>query len=86
MFVICGAESVNNKLRIRFGEDKTKAILFFTKKKKRKIETLHTKYGNINVIKYSKVTYLGRQLDKNLSGKVMALKVISKISGRLRFL
>ena len=77
---------VGNKLSIRFGEDKTKYALFSTKNKKKKIGTLEIKYDNINIKQYSKVTYLGCELDKNLSGKAMALKVINKIDSRLHFL
>ena len=54
---------VDNKLSIDFGEDKTKSILFSTKSKKKKIGTLEIKYGNINIKLYSKVTYLGCELD-----------------------
>ena len=34
----------DNKLHIHFGEDKTKSILFSTKNRKRKIETLDIEY------------------------------------------
>ena len=54
---------VDSKLSIDFGEDKTKSILFSTKSKKKKIGTLEIKYGNINIKLYSKVTYLGCELD-----------------------
>ena len=54
------------------------------KNRKKKIGPLN--YGNINIKKYSKVTYLGCKLDENLSGETMALKVINKINSRLRFL
>ena len=77
---------VDSKLSIHFGDDKTKSILFSTKNKKKKIGTLEIKYGNINIKQYSKVTYLGCELDENLSGEAMALKVINKINSRLRFL
>ena len=77
---------VDNKLNIHFGEDKTKSILFFTKNKKKKTGILEIKYGNINIKQYSKVTYLGYEGEVNLSEEAMALKVISKINGRLRFL
>ena len=46
------------------------------------------KIGALN-IKYEttlKVIYLGWKLDNNQSGEAMALKVINKINGRLRFL
>ena len=68
------------------GEDKIKYVLFSTKNKKKKIGTLEIKYGNINIKQYSKVTYLGCELNKNLSGEAMALKVINKINCRLSFL
>ena len=77
---------VDNKLIIHLRGDKTKSILFSTKSKKKKIGALEIKYGNINIKRYSKVNYLGCELDKNLSGEAMALKVINKISSRLRFL
>ena len=50
---------VDNKLSIHFGEDKTKSILFSTKNRKRKIETLDTKYDDVKIKQYSKVIYLG---------------------------
>ena len=77
---------VDNKLSIHLGEDKTKSILFSTKNKKNKIGTLEIRYVNVNIKQYSKVTYLGCERDKNLSGEAMALKVINKINSRLRFL
>ena len=77
---------VGNKLSIHFGKDKTKYVLFSTKNKKKKIGTLEIKYDNINIKEYSKVTYLSCELDKNLSGEAMTLKVINKIDSRLHFL
>ena len=76
---------VDNKLSIHFGEDKTKFILFFTKNRKRKIGTLDIQYGDINIKQYSKVTYLGCDVGESLLGEAMALKVINKINGRLKF-
>ena len=43
------------------------------------------KHGTIQIKQYHTVIYLGCVIDKNLSGETMALKVISKISCRLRF-
>ena len=68
------------------GTIKTKSVLFSTKNKKRKIGTFEIKYGNINIKQYLKVTNLGCELDENLSGEVMALKIINKINIRLCFL
>ena len=76
---------VNNKLSIHFGDDKTKSILFSTKTKK-KIGRLEIKYGNINMNRYSKVTYLGCEIDEILSEEAMALNVINKINSRVHFL
>ena len=77
---------VDNKLSIYFGEDKTKSILFSTKNRKWKIGTFDIQHGDVKIKQYSKVTYLGCELDESLSGEVMALKVIIKINGRLKFL
>ena len=77
---------IYNKLSIEVGEDKTKSILFSTKSRKRTIWTLGIKYGDVKIKQYSKVTYLGCELDESLSGEAMALKVINKINGRLKFL
>ena len=77
---------VNNKLSIYFGEDKTKSILFSTKSRKKKIGILDVQYGDIKIKQCSKVTYLGCELDKSLSGEAMSLKVINKINGKIKFI
>ena len=77
---------VDNKLSIHLWEDKTKSMLLSTKNRKRKIGTLHIQYGDAKIKQYSKVTYLGWELDKSLSAEAMALKVINTINGRLKFL
>ena len=76
----------DNKLSINFGEDKTKSILFSTKNRKRKTGNLNIQYGDVKIKQYSKVTYLGCELEESLFGEAMALKVINKINGRLKFL
>ena len=68
---------VDNKLSIHFGEDKTKSILFTSKQRNVGILSIH--HGIIQIKPHSKVTYLGRILDEDLSGESMATKVISKI-------
>ena len=55
------------------------------KTEKRKIGTLGIQYDDVKIKQNSRVTYLGCELDKNLSGEAMALKVINKIDGRLKF-
>ena len=77
---------VDNKLSIHFGEDKTKCILFGTKHRLNKVNSLEVNYGEIHIKQYHTVTYLGCLLDETLSGESMALKVINKINSRLRFL
>ena len=77
---------VNNKLSIHFGEDKTKSILFASKQRAKNIRQLNIKYKDINIKQPSEVTYLGRVLDETMSGEPMALNVINKINGKLKFL
>ena len=73
-------------MSIHVGEDKTGSILFSTKNRKRKIETLDIQYGDVKIKQYSKVIYLGCELDESLSWQATALKVVNKINGRLKFL
>ena len=77
---------VDNKLSIHFGEDKTKSILFSSKRKIKKAIPLNIQYKDIKIKQYSKVTYLGCILDETLSGESMAIHVINKVNSRLRFL
>ena len=50
---------VNNKSSINFGEDKTKAILFASKRKIISARKLNLKYKDIIIKQHSHVTYLG---------------------------
>ena len=77
---------VDNNLSIHFGKDKTKSVLFVNKWKAKNINQLNIKYKNINMTQHSEVTYLGSMLDEAMSGEPMALKVITKINGKLKFL
>ena len=77
---------VDNRLSIHFGEDKTKSILFASKRKIKRFPKLNIKYENIQIKQHSKVTYLGFILDETMSGESMALKVINKINSRLKSL
>ena len=47
---------VDNKLSIHFGEDKTKSILFCSKRKIKNSKPLNIKYNDIEIKQYSKVT------------------------------
>ena len=53
---------VDNKLTIHFGEDKTKSIIFASKRKSAR--TLNVKYKNIKIKQLSRVTCLGCILDE----------------------
>ena len=63
---------LDNKLSIHFGEDKTKSILFGSKRKLRKVSKLNITYQGINIKQNSQVTYLGCILDETMSGEAMA--------------
>ena len=67
---------IDNKLSIHFGEDKTKCILFASKRKIKHSGKLEISYNNIQIKQYSLLTYLGCILDDTMSGKAMATKTI----------
>ena len=50
---------VDNKLSIHFGEDKTKSIIFGSKRKLRSLKELDIRRGNVKIKQHSEVTYLG---------------------------
>ena len=77
---------LDNRLSINFGEDKTKSILFASKRKIKRVPKLKIKFNNIQIKQHSKVTHLGFILDETMSEESMALKVINKINSRLKFL
>ena len=69
--------AINNKLSIHFGEDKTKSILFTSKRKVKKFQKIETIYNIIQIKQHSQITYLGSILEETMPGKSMAHKVIS---------
>ena len=75
---------LDNKLSIHFGDDKTKSILFSSKRKVKSLDPLNITYNRIK--QHFKVKYLGCILDATLSGESMALYVAIKINSKLRFL
>ena len=77
---------VENKLSIHFGEDKTKSILFGTKRRLNADDKLEISRRQIKIKQHTEVKYLGCLLDSNLSGRGMAIKVLNKVNSRLRFL
>ena len=70
---------MDNKLSIHFGEDKTKSILFSSKRKIKKASPLNIQYKDIKIKQYTKATYLGCILDETLCGKSMTIHVIKQI-------
>ena len=77
---------LDNKLSIHFGEDKTKSILFGSKRKLKKVGKLNITYQGTDIKPYSQVTYLGCILDEAMSGEPVAYKTIQKINSRLNYL
>ena len=77
---------VENKLSIHFGDDKTKSIVFGSKRRLKKLDNLDIRRGDTKISQQKKVTYLGCILDDDISGESMASRVMNKISSRLRFL
>ena len=77
---------VDNKLSIHFGEDKTKSILFGTKRRLKGLRELNIRYKDIEIKQNYQVKYLGCLLENSLSGESMALQALTKINGRLKFL
>ena len=77
---------VDNKLSVHFGEEKTKSILFGTKRQLKNQRDLDLRYGDLKIKQHSKVTYLGCILDNDLSGESMATKVLRLVNNRLKFL
>ena len=73
---------VDNKLSIHLGEDKTKSILFASKRRIKKLQKLEIIYNNFRIKQHSQVTYLGCILEEKMSGESMDNKVISKVNGR----
>ena len=70
---------VSNKLSIHFGKDNSKSILFGTKRKLTKENSVDIRYGEIHIKQYHTVTLLGCTLDKDLLEESMVLiKAIKK--------
>ena len=76
---------IDNKLSVHFGEEKTKSILFGTKRQLKNQRDLVLRYGDIEIKQHSKVTYMGCILDNDLSGESMITKALSLVYGRQNF-
>ena len=77
---------VDNKLSIYFGEDKTKSILFASKRKIKNLQKIEIIYNNIRIRYHSRVTYLGCILEETMSGESVGHIVISRVNARLKLL
>ena len=77
---------VDNKLSTHFGEDKTKSVLFSSKRNLKLVEKLDIKYKEIKIKQHKHMNYLWCVLDETMTGETMALTVIEKINSRLKFL
>ena len=77
---------MENKLSIHFGEDKTKSIIFGSKRRLKDIHKLDIRRGEIEIKQHKEVKYLGCIFECNTSGEAMAVKVLNKVNSRLRFL
>ena len=73
-------------MKADIGKDKTKSILFGSKRLIKRQQKLKINYGDIEIEQYDSVKYLGCILDNDLSGESMASNALSKINGRLKFL
>ena len=77
---------IDYKLSVHFRDDKTKSILFASKRRAKNMRKLNIRYKEINITQQVQVTYLGCVLDESISDERMALKVVNKINGKLKFL
>ena len=75
---------IDNKLSLHLG--KTESLLFASNRKLKQQKFLRIPCNGIKVGGKEVVTYLGGQLDQDLSGKSMAQKIIHKANASLKFL
>ena len=65
---------IDNKLSVHFGEEKTKSILFGTKRQLTDQRDLNLKYGDIEIKQHSRVTYLDVSLTIFYQGSIWLQK------------
>ena len=75
---------IDNKLSLHMG--KTESLLFASNRKLKQQKFLRISCNGIKVGGKEVVTYLGSQLDQDLSGKSMAQEIIHKANASLKFL
>ena len=71
---------INNKLSLHLG--KTQSIVFGTKRKLCKCNTINIVFNGNVIESKSTITYLGVTLDQSLSGDVIASDILSKTSNK----
>ena len=62
------------------------ALVCWWLRRAKNICKLNLSYKEINIKQQAQVRYLGCVLDESMSGEPMALKVVDKINGKLKFL
>ena len=78
---------LDNKLSIHFGKEKTKTILFSPKSLSKSAKPLMiVKCNDVILKQYPFIEYLGCLLNNTLSSENMAVKVLTKVNGWLKFL
>ena len=77
---------VDNKLSIHFRKDTTKFTLFTSTREIKKAPKLNIADKNIHIKQHSNATYVGCILDAKNVRESIFLKLINKISTRLKFL
>ena len=75
---------VDNKLSLHLG--KTESILFGSSRNLKKISKLKINVNGIDIAANNVVKYLGADLEQNLSGECMGVKVVKKVNSRLKYL
>jgi hypothetical protein len=75
---------VDNKLSLHLG--KTESILFGSSRNLKKTSKLKVNANGIDIAANNVVKYLGADLEQNLSGECMGVKVVKKVNSRLKYL
>ena len=69
-----------------FWRNKTKSILFSSKRNLKLVEELDIRSKDLKIKQYKHVNYLGCISDESMSDETMAPRVTEKINSRLKFL
>ena len=72
--------------KLSFDGDKTKSIIFESKRRSTNFSQVNIIYNHINIKQISQAIYLGSTLDDIMPGEPMPLKVMRIINEKLKFL